>query len=85
MTAEGDVSGTQGGGPADGGPRFPAPAAAQVDLLIIAGEHSGDEHAATMVRELRRKHPGLTVAALGGPPSPGQVVEIASRYDFEPA
>src|SRR3954470_3449247 len=39
----------------------------RVDVLIIAGEHSGDEHAARMVRELRAKQPGLTVAALGGP------------------
>jgi lipid-A-disaccharide synthase len=38
-----------------------------VDLLVIAGEHSGDEHAARMVRELRAKQPGLAVAALGGP------------------
>lgn len=35
--------------------------------MIIAGEHSGDQHAATMVRELRAKSPGLAVAALGGP------------------
>src|SRR3954464_13181035 len=39
----------------------------QVDVLIIAGEHSGDEHAATMVRELRAKNPAVNVAALGGP------------------
>jgi lipid-A-disaccharide synthase len=39
----------------------------QVDVLIIAGEHSGDEHAARMVRELREKNPNVVVAALGGP------------------
>lgn len=44
-----------------------APAAGRVDLLVIAGEHSGDEHAARMVRELRAKQPGINVAALGGP------------------
>ena len=38
-----------------------------MDLLIVAGEHSGDEHAARMVRELRAKQPSITVAALGGP------------------
>lgn len=38
-----------------------------MDLLVVAGEHSGDEHGARMVRELRAKHPGLAVAALGGP------------------
>lgn len=43
------------------------PCAGRVDVLIIAGEHSGDEHAARMVRELRERQPGLAVAALGGP------------------
>jgi lipid-A-disaccharide synthase len=37
-----------------------------VDLLVVAGEHSGDEHAARMVAELRAKQPGLAVCALGG-------------------
>jgi lipid-A-disaccharide synthase len=45
---------------------FAAPGGA-VDLLIVAGEHSGDEHAARMVRELRAKRPEVRVAALGGP------------------
>jgi len=43
------------------------PSGGRVDLLVIAGEHSGDEHAARMVRELRVKQPGIAVAALGGP------------------
>ena len=43
------------------------PAEGRVDLLIVAGEHSGDEHGARMVRELRAKQPGLVIAALGGP------------------
>src|SRR5947209_1781787 len=47
--------------------RLPAPTGGRVDVLIIAGEHSGDEHAARMVRELRAKRPQLAVAALGGP------------------
>lgn len=46
---------------------LPAPAAGRVDVLIVAGEHSGDEHAARMVRELRRGRPEVVVAALGGP------------------
>ncbi len=46
---------------------LPPPANGRVDLLVVAGEHSGDEHAARMVRELRVKQPGLAVAALGGP------------------
>jgi len=39
----------------------------RVDLLIIAGEHSGDQHAARVVRELRARRPELAIAALGGP------------------
>ncbi|MBI4621861.1 MAG: lipid-A-disaccharide synthase [Verrucomicrobia bacterium] len=46
---------------------FPPPQGGQVDVLIVAGEHSGDEHAARMVRELRTKQPDLAIAALGGP------------------
>ncbi|CAM2769864.1 lipid-A-disaccharide synthase [Rariglobus hedericola] len=46
---------------------LPPPAKGRVDLLVIAGEHSGDQHAATMVRELHAQKPGLSVVALGGP------------------
>ncbi len=38
----------------------------QVDLLVIAGEASGDEHAAVLVENLKKKFPNLKVAALGG-------------------
>ena len=47
--------------------RLASPAGGRVDVLIVAGEHSGDEHAARMVRELRAKNPAVVVAALGGP------------------
>ncbi len=47
--------------------RLPPLAGDRVDVLIIAGEHSGDEHAARMVRELLAQQPGLKIAALGGP------------------
>ncbi|MEZ5415297.1 MAG: lipid-A-disaccharide synthase [Opitutaceae bacterium] len=47
--------------------RLPPPEAGRPDLLIIAGEHSGDEHASRAVRELRAKHPAVKVCALGGP------------------
>jgi lipid-A-disaccharide synthase len=47
--------------------RLPPPATGRVDLLVIAGEHSGDQHAATMVNDLRAKRPGFSVVALGGP------------------
>lgn len=38
----------------------------QCDLLFIAGEASGDEHAAAMVRKIRAAHPNIKIAALGG-------------------
>lgn len=47
--------------------RLAPPLTGRVDLLVVAGEHSGDEHAARLVRALREKHPGVAVAALGGP------------------
>jgi lipid-A-disaccharide synthase len=56
-----------GGGEKRGAIRFAPPIATGVDLLIVAGEHSGDEHAARVVREMRAKNPSLNVAALGGP------------------
>jgi lipid-A-disaccharide synthase len=46
---------------------FAPPTGGPVDLLVIAGEHSGDEQAARMVRELLAREPQLRIAALGGP------------------
>lgn len=45
---------------------FSAPIDGQPDLLIIAGEHSGDEHAALVLADMRAKRPDLKVACLGG-------------------
>ncbi|MDR0444988.1 MAG: lipid-A-disaccharide synthase [Puniceicoccales bacterium] len=36
------------------------------DILIIAGEASGDEHAAQMVKDLLQKHSQLSIYAFGG-------------------
>jgi lipid-A-disaccharide synthase len=47
--------------------RFSPPEQGRVDLLIVAGEHSGDQHAAKVVRDLRVQRPELAIAALGGP------------------
>ena len=44
-----------------------APVSGHVDLLVVAAEHSGDEHAARLVRGLLERQPGLKVCALGGP------------------
>ena len=46
---------------------LPPPTTGRIDVLVIAGEHSGDEHAARVVRELRAQDSGLKIAALGGP------------------
>jgi lipid-A-disaccharide synthase len=77
--------------------RLPPPEGGRVDLLIVAGEHSGDEHGARMVRELRTKQPGLAIAALGGPELAGAgaqllhdltatsvvgLVEVLKHYSF---
>ncbi len=77
--------------------RLPPPTVGRVDLLIIAGEHSGDQHGATMVRELLAKRPGLNIAALGGPELAGAgaqllhdltassvvgLVEVLKNYSF---
>ena len=47
--------------------RLPSPRSSRVDVLIVAGEHSGDEHAARMVRDLLARDGSLAVCALGGP------------------
>jgi lipid-A-disaccharide synthase len=45
---------------------LPAPLGGRPDLMVVAGEHSGDEHAARMVAGLRARSPGVRVAAMGG-------------------
>ena len=55
---------------------LPPPAGAGVDLLIVAGEHSGDEHAARMVRALLARRPELRICALGGPELAGAGAQL---------
>jgi len=55
---------------------LPPPAGGRVDVLIVAGEHSGDEHAARMVRGLRARRPELAVCALGGPALAGAGAQL---------
>lgn len=45
---------------------FAAPINGRPDLLIIAGEHSGDEHAAQLITDVRLSYPDLKIACLGG-------------------
>jgi lipid-A-disaccharide synthase len=46
---------------------LPPPEGGAVDLLIVAAEHSGDQHAARAVRELKALRPEARVCAVGGP------------------
>src|SRR3972149_3783514 len=55
---------------------LPPPADGHADLLVVAGEHSGDEHAARMVRGLLAKSPDLKVCALGGPELAGAGAQL---------
>lgn len=45
---------------------FSAPRGGEVDLLVVAGEHSGDQHAGKMLKGLKLDCPDLRVCALGG-------------------
>jgi len=47
--------------------RLSAPAGGRVDLLVIAAEHSGDQHAGRMVAGLLAAEADKRVCALGGP------------------
>ncbi|MDG1355749.1 MAG: lipid-A-disaccharide synthase [Opitutales bacterium] len=44
---------------------FPT-ASGPVDLLVVAGEASGDEHAARLVKDLKSNYPDLRISSLGG-------------------
>ncbi len=76
---------------------FDRPRGGEVDVLVVAGEHSGDQHAAKVVADLLAAHPGLRIAAFGGPRlraagaqllfdmttfSAVGIVEILSAYPF---
>lgn len=39
----------------------------RVDVLFVAGEHSGDQHAALVARDLQARNPDWNLVALGGP------------------
>lgn len=45
---------------------LPEPERGRPDLLVVAGEHSGDEHGSRLVRGLLELRPGLRIVALGG-------------------
>ena len=41
--------------------------AKQLDMFLFAGEQSGDNHGSKLLSSLKRKHPELQVAGVGGP------------------
>ncbi len=47
-----------------------------VDLLIIAGEPSGDAHGQKLIQNLKKARPSLHIAAVGGPNIRKEEVEI---------
>ena len=48
----------------------------KVDVLFVAGEHSGDQHAALIAHELRQTNPQWAMSALGGPALKGAGVQL---------
>lgn len=50
-------------------------------ILLLAGEASGDEHAALFARALRERLPGVRLAGLGGPHMAGAGVELMESLD----
>ncbi len=36
-------------------------------VMILAGEPSGDVHAADLIRQMKTQHPGIQIVAMGGP------------------
>ncbi|MFO7724080.1 MAG: lipid-A-disaccharide synthase [Oceanipulchritudo sp.] len=60
MRAEGNNKGRHG-------LHLAPPREGKVDVLFIAGEHSGDQHAASIALELAATHPEWKQVALGGP------------------
>lgn len=47
-----------------------------MDVLVVAGEASGDQHAADVVAALRRKRPDLRFFGMGGPKLAAEGVEL---------
>jgi len=48
-------------------------------VLFTAFEPSGDDHAAVVIRELRRRHPGMRIVAWGGSKMEAAGAEIVER------
>lgn len=55
---------------------LPPPPEGRCDILFIAGEHSGDQHAALIAREVKQSHPEWRVSAFGGPALEAEGVQV---------
>jgi lipid-A-disaccharide synthase len=51
------------------------------EVMIVAGEPSGDMHAAAMVHALRARRPDLYLIGVGGPRLDGEGVELLERAE----
>ena len=58
---------------------FSAPKNSECDILVIAGEHSGDEQAARMIASALKKNPDLRVCAFGGE----QLAKVGAQLLFD--
>ena len=47
--------------------RFDPPKFGKVDILFIAGEHSGDQHGAEIIEKILQKDPNKKICMIGGP------------------
>jgi lipid-A-disaccharide synthase len=50
-------------------------------ILVLAGEASGDHHAARVVEAVRRRHPGARFVGIGGPDLARSGVELRAGLD----
>lgn len=50
-------------------------------MVLVAGEASGDQHAARLARELLALEPGLSISGIGGPKMEAAGVELLSRSE----
>lgn len=66
------------GSQSEGKSKFLGPARGKVDLLVIAAEHSGDEHGARLVEEFKRTFPDQMVCAIGGQ----NLAKVADQFLF---
>lgn len=54
------------------------------DLFIFAGEHSGDLHGARLIREMKKRKPGIKILAVAGPQMRKELPDVfLNMEDFQ--